>query len=189
MKKIIAALLVISTLFTVGCGKTQKSSKKDSVSVSAEPTIRVELTDEQIVEAVAEITAEHFGKEADTAYINSAKYGINTAKNLENFQLGAIADEKDLTDRVGKVFGEKYGEDYVERVESDYTEVGGKKQKFTRDNPPYTCRYYEQYDFWYVTPNAPTGTLKNGKRVEMYWNNLPFLVVRGGDGLVVSCNT
>ena len=43
----------------------------------------VELTDEQIVEAVAEITAEHFGKEADISHffnyiVNEREEKVNT---------------------------------------------------------------------------------------------------------------
>ena len=117
-------------------------------------------------------------------YKDHVEYLLETAKTLPDKYSHSVADEDDLIEQARNIWIEGIGSEYIERIESEYIEIQGEFVRYERNVPPYTVEYYDEYDVWYINPNAPSGVTENG---EMFATPSmpPYLLIRGEDGKIL----
>ncbi|MBR0483322.1 MAG: hypothetical protein IJJ69_00905 [Oscillospiraceae bacterium] len=115
---------------------------------------------------------------------NEAVWFLYEAEKFPERILGTITSEEDLITKVRPLFIEKQGEDYINRIESDYVDVDGVKMKYERMYPPYGTEYYEKFDIWYIQTNAPMGTREDGVMFATPAQP-PYFLIRGSDGKIM----
>ncbi|MBE6876963.1 MAG: hypothetical protein E7496_09665 [Ruminococcus sp.] len=115
---------------------------------------------------------------------NEAVWFLYEAEKFPERILGTITSEEDLITKVRPLFIEKEGEDYINRIESDYVDVDGVKMKYERMYPPYGTEYYEKFDIWYIQTNAPMGTREDGVMFATPAQP-PYFLIRGSDGKIM----
>lgn len=117
-------------------------------------------------------------------YENDADYLMHEAETFPERCLGSISDEDDLIEKARIVWIGRLGAKYIERIESDYIERDGQKIKYERSHPPYSVKYYDEYDAWLIEPNAPAGVTEDGMRFDTP-SMPPYFIVRGEDGMII----
>ena len=115
---------------------------------------------------------------------NEAVWFLYEAEKFPERILGTITSEEDLIEKVRPLFIEKEGEEYINRIESDYVDVDGVKMKYERMYPPYGTEYYEKFDIWYIQTNAPMGTREDGVMFATPAQP-PYFLIRGSDGKIM----
>ena len=115
---------------------------------------------------------------------DEAVWFLYEAEKFPERILGTITSEEDLITKVRPLFIEKEGEDYINRIESDYVDVDGVKMKYERMYPPYGTEYYEKFDIWYIQTNAPMGTREDGVMFATPAQP-PYFLIRGSDGKIM----
>lgn len=121
-------------------------------------------------------------------YDNEIDFFMDNVSKIENSTLGEITDEQDLIIKSKEVFIEILGQDFIERVEADYSVKNGVKLAIVeRRTPVYAVEYYDEYDIWYIYPCMPSGKLEDGSGLDTIYEWGAFLMVRGSDGKIVAC--
>ncbi|MEE5991705.1 MAG: hypothetical protein V3G42_00515 [Oscillospiraceae bacterium] len=160
-------------------------------------TPQEELTEKEIVRAVWDDMYGAYYGDPDkpypvfdgsklVTYENEVEYLMHRAEILPQKYLGHIEDEQDLIQKAREILIDIDGEDYVKYVESDSIEVDGVEMAVERKYPPYTTKYYEDYDIWYIVPNPPSGTREDGKGFDVIWDFPPYFFIRGEDGKILA---
>lgn len=207
MKKI----LLISMIFVamVSCGKTPEnaSSEKDNFTAVeeltettltettvvatqttsdnniqnlTETTSVAEVTEQQIVK---EICIDTYGFDEETAE-SFSEMMIENVKKISDNSLGNIASEDEAKEKGRNVIAEIAGQDFIERIESEYVELNGEKVKYEREKPAYSISYDEEFDVWIVIPTLPVGNTEDGRSV-FTPGTVPYVIIRGSDGKVL----
>ncbi len=174
---------------------TQPTSTESTECSTSEKTPQEssEYTERQIVEAIC---MEFYGQIVEPypvlgenseiiEYESEADYLIQTAKTIPERCLGNISSEEILIEKAREIWTEKFGTEYIERIESEYVDVDGVKMKYERRYPTYHTKYYEEYDVWYIVPSSPSGTREDGVSFDVIWDFPPYLLVRGEDGMIL----
>ncbi|MCR5600096.1 MAG: hypothetical protein K6G33_05080 [Ruminococcus sp.] len=117
-------------------------------------------------------------------------------KNLENYMvyeaenltvdrvLGRIADEQDLIDKARYLLLSGKGQDYIDQLEKEPAPQDG--IGFTRDDPPFSADYYEDYDVWRVRRIPASWTRNDGAVHKVSWSEgSSYVLIRGCDGKVL----
>lgn len=117
-------------------------------------------------------------------YKNEADYLMHNAEPYSDSPYGQITCEEDVIKIAREIFTEERGESFVEHIESEYVEIQDELVRYERDVPPYTVEYYDEYDVWYINPNAPSGVTENG--INFATPSMPpYLLIRGEDGKIL----
>ena len=117
-------------------------------------------------------------------YKNHAYYLKDKAEPYSDSLYGQITCEEDVIKIAREIFAIECGDEFVEQIESEYIEMDGELVKYERDVPPYTVEYYDEYDVWYINPNAPSGVTENGMKIATP-SMPPYLLIRGEDGKIL----
>ena len=199
----ISALFMCTT--TVSCGDM---AEKCSVIVN-ETTTEIVATDELQTEhvstsAITTSAAEdedikNIVKEVCIKYYNSpgyteeraekdAEYMLERAKEFTKQDPVEVNSEDVAKSRAKTVFIESIGQEFIDELESDYYEKNGQMLRLERNDPPYRCVYYNEYDVWAVTAVLRSGKLEDGTSLE-HTGESPYVLIRGKDGalLAASC--
>lgn len=139
-------------------------------------------TEREILESVC---IEMFGEiPPSSQYKDRVEYLIETAKTLPDKYSHSVADKDDLIEQARNIWIERLGSEYIEEIESEYIELDGELVKYERNIPAYTVEYYDEYDVWYINPNAPSGVTENGIKFGTP-SMPPYLLIRGEDGKIL----
>lgn len=117
-------------------------------------------------------------------YKNEADYLMHNAEPYSDSPYGQVTCEEDVIKIAREIFTEERGESFVELIESEYIEMDGELVKYERNVPPYTVEYYDEYDVWYINPNAPSGVTEDGIKFGTP-SMPPYLIIRGEDGKIL----
>lgn len=117
-------------------------------------------------------------------YKNEADYLMHNAEPYSNSPYGQVTCKEDVIKIAREIFTEECGESFVEHIESEYVEIQGELVRYERDVPPYSVKYYKEYDVWYINPNAPSGVTENGMKIATP-SMPPYLLIRGEDGKIL----
>ena len=117
-------------------------------------------------------------------YKNHAYYLKDKAEPYSDSLYGQITCEEDVIKIAREIFAIGLGDEFVEQIESEYIEIQGELVKYERNVPPYTVEYYDEYDVWYINPNAPSGVTENGIKFGTP-SMPPYLLIRGEDGKIL----
>lgn len=117
-------------------------------------------------------------------YKNEADYLMHNAEPYSDSLYGQITCEEDVIKIAREIFTEECGESFVEHIESEYVELQGELVRYERDVPPYSVKYYEEYDVWHIHTNAPSGITENGIKFATL-SMPPYLLIRGEDGKIL----
>ena len=117
-------------------------------------------------------------------YKNHAYYLMHNAEPYSDSLYGQITCEEDVIKIAREIFAIERGDEFVELIESEYIEMDGELVKYERNVPPYTVEYYDEYDVWYINPNAPSGVTENGIKFGTP-SMPPYLLIRGEDGKIL----
>lgn len=117
-------------------------------------------------------------------YKNHAYYLKDKAEPYSDSLYGQITCEEDVIKIAREIFAIECGDEFVEQIESEYIEIQGELVKYERDVPPYTVEYYDEYDVWYINPNAPSGVTEDGIKFSTP-SMPPYLLIRGEDGKIL----
>lgn len=117
-------------------------------------------------------------------YKNHAYYLMHNAEPYSDSLYGQITCEEDVIKIAREIFAIECGDEFVELIESEYIEMDGELVKYERNVPPYTVEYYDEYDVWYINPNAPSGVTEDGIKFGTP-SMPPYLLIRGEDGKIL----
>ncbi|MBQ6944846.1 MAG: hypothetical protein IJN43_11055 [Ruminococcus sp.] len=117
-------------------------------------------------------------------YKNEADYLMHNAEPYSDSLYGQITCEEDVIKIAREIFAIERGDEFVEQIESEYIEIQGELVRYERDVPPYSVKYYKEYDVWYINPNAPSGVTENGIKFGTP-SMPPYLLIRGKDGKIL----
>lgn len=117
-------------------------------------------------------------------YKNHAYYLMHNAEPYSDSLYGQITCEEDVIKIAREIFAIERGDEFVEQTESEYIELDGELVKYERNIPAYTVEYYDEYDVWYINPNAPSGVTENGIKFGTP-SMPPYLLIRGEDGKIL----
>lgn len=117
-------------------------------------------------------------------YKNHAYYLMHNAEPYSDSLYGQITCEEDVIKIAREIFAIERGDEFVEQTESEYIEMDGELVKYERNIPAYTVEYYDEYDVWYINPNAPSGVTENGIKFGTP-SMPPYLLIRGEDGKIL----
>ncbi len=117
-------------------------------------------------------------------YKNQAYYLMHNAEPYSDSLYGQITCEEDVIKIAREIFAIERGDEFVELIESEYIEMDGELVKYERNVPPYTVEYYDEYDVWYINPNAPSGVTEDGIKFGTP-SMPPYLLIRGEDGKIL----
>ncbi|MBQ7008552.1 MAG: hypothetical protein IJN05_04965 [Ruminococcus sp.] len=158
---------------------TQQTTTATTVEITE---TAVGYTEREILEPVC---IEMFGEiPPSSQYKDHVEYLIETAKTLTEKYSHSVADKDDLIEQARNIWIEILGSEYIEEIESEYIELDGELVKYERNVPPYTVEYYDEYDVWYINPNAPSGVTENGIKFGTP-SMPPYLLIRGEDGKIL----
>mgnify|MGYP003309641184 FL=1 len=117
-----------------------------------------------------------------------AEYMIERAKEFAEQDPVEVNSEDVAKSRAKTVFIESIGQEFIDELESDYYEKNGQMLRLERNDPPYRCVYYKEYDVWVVTAVLRSGKLEDGTSLE-HTGESPYVLIRGKDGalLAASC--
>lgn len=117
-------------------------------------------------------------------YKNHAYYLKDKAEPYSDSLYGQITCEEDVIKIAREIFAIECGDEFVEQIESEYIEIQGELVRYERDVPPYSVKYYKEYDVWYINPNAPSGVTEDGIKFGTP-SMPPYLLIRGEDGKIL----
>lgn len=212
MKYTLLTLLLSAFLFsTTGCKSSDEAVQTESpteavtttVTTATETTSTKQITTVAVTETTTGYTereilvsfyTETFGELMEDytifdgtqhiTYKNEADYLMHNAEPYSNFPYGQVTCEEDVIKIAREIFAIECGESFVEHIESEYVEIQGELVRYERNVPPYSVKYYEKYDVWYINPNAPSGVTENGIKIATP-SMPPYLLIRGEDGKVL----
>lgn len=117
-------------------------------------------------------------------YKNEADYLMHNAETYSNSPYGQVTCKEDVIKIAREIFAIECGDEFVEQIESEYIEIQGELVRYERDVPPYSVKYYKEYDVWYINPNAPSGVTEDGIKFGTP-SMPPYLLIRGEDGKIL----
>ena len=172
----------------------------EHVSTSAITTSAAEITTSAaITTTVTEITSaaedediKNIVKEICMRYYDvleyseeDAEYMIERAKEFAEQDPVEVNSEDVAKSRAKTVFIESIGQEFIDELESDYYEKNGQMLRLERNDPPYRCVYYNEYDVWVVTAVLRSGKLEDGTSLE-HTGESPYVLIRGKDGALLA---
>lgn len=211
MKYTLLILLLTTFLFAAaGCKNSDEAAQTESPTeaVTTTVTTATETTTQQTTTvAVTETTTGYTEREIlvsfytetfgdlmkdytifdgtqHITYKNEADYLMHNAEPYSDSPYGQITCEEDVIKIARKIFAIECGESFVEHIESEYVEIQGELVRYERDVPPYSVKYYEEYDVWHIHTNAPSGVTENGIKFATP-SMPPYLLIRGEDGKIL----
>ncbi|MDE6657525.1 MAG: hypothetical protein K2J88_02945 [Oscillospiraceae bacterium] len=116
----------------------------------------------------------------------SANYMVDNAELYS--PVGSINSEEDAIEKAKAILIEYIGQDYINRIEKDFTIYEGQEIKIERDYPPYTVTYYKEFDAWLVFTHPLSGKIvKEDTSVVGVATpgTFPDVFLRGNDGKVL----
>ena len=177
-----------TTTFTI---TTTVATANETITTTQQTTTAttVEITETAVGDTEREILEsvciEMFGEiPPSSQYKDRVEYLIETAKTLPDKYSHSVADKDDLIEQARNIWIERLGSEYIEEIESEYIEMDGELVKYERNIPAYTVEYYDEYDVWYINPNAPSGVTENGIKFGTP-SMPPYLLIRGEDGKIL----
>lgn len=169
----------IQTTSTITATTTQLTTTATTVATTETTT---GYTEREILESIC---IEMYGEVPPfSENKDHVEYLIETAKTLPDKYSHSVADKDDLIEQARNIWIERLGSEYIERIESEYVEIQGELVRYERDVPPYSVKYYEEYDVWHIHTNAPSGITENGTIVATP-SMPPYLLIRGEDGKIL----
>lgn len=121
-------------------------------------------------------------------YDNEIDFFMDSVSKINNSTLGEITDEQDLISKSREIFIEILGQDFIDRVEADYSIKDGVKLAIVERNTPlYYVDYCNEAGIWYIYPCMPSGKLEDGTKFNTIYEFGAFPMVRGRDGKIVAC--
>ena len=173
---------------------TTTETQTEPVSTTAIITTVTEATSaaekEDIMTIVTEVCMRYYNvpgySENDAA--REAELLIDRAKEFTEQDPVEVNSEDVAMSRAKTIFIESIGQEFIDELESDYYEKNGQMLKLERNDPPYKCVYYDEYDVWAVTAVLRSGKLEDGTGLE-HTGSSPYVFIRGKDGalLAASC--
>ncbi len=155
-----------------------------------------ESEEKAIISAVNDIIAPH------VMFDHNYQFGVGTPNGtaefytLENYMiyeaeyilddryLGAVTDEVDAAEKGRYVYLMCKGQDYIDQLEKEPAPQDG--IGFTRDDPPFSADYYEDYDVWRVRRIPASWTRNDGAVHKVSWSEgSSYVLIRGCDGKVL----
>ncbi|MBR4021751.1 MAG: hypothetical protein IKI94_04010 [Ruminococcus sp.] len=177
-----------TTTFTI---TTTVATANETITTTQQTTTAttVEITETAVGDTEREILEsvciEMFGEiPPSSQYKDRVEYLIETAKTLPDKYSHSVADKDDLIEQARNIWIERLGSEYIEEIESEYIELDGELVKYERNIPAYTVEYYDEYDVWYINPNAPSGVTEDGIKFGTP-SMPPYLLIRGEDGKIL----
>lgn len=145
--------------------------------------------DEDIMTIVKEVCMRYYDapeySEKDAE--KEAESMIERAKEFTEQEPVEVSSEEAAESRAKTVFIESIGQEFIDKLESDYYEKNGEKLRLERNAPPYKCVYYDDYDVWAVTAVLRSGKLEDGTSLEHTGASL-YVLIRGKDGALLAAH-
>ncbi len=172
----------------------------EHVSTSAITTSAAEITTSaaitttatEITSAAEDVDIVNIVKEVCMRYYDvleyseeDAEYMIERAKEFAEQDHVEVNSEDVAKSRAKTVFIESIGQEFIDELESDYYEKNGQMLRLERNDPPYRCVYYNEYDVWAVTAVLRSGKLEGGGSLE-HTGESPYVLIRGKDGALLA---
>ena len=132
---------------------TTATTNTTTTTTTTETTENAEkIADKQLVKA---ILMEYHEYDTEERAEEKADYMVDNAEPYS--PAGSIYSEEDAIEKARAILIEYSGQDYIDRIEADFTVYEGQEVKIERDHPPYTVTYYEAYDAWLVFTHPLSG--------------------------------
>ena len=175
---------------------TPQIMSTETITIQETTTIEIteDTTEDTEIEILESVCMEMYGDLMEDyiifdgtqhiTYKNQAYYLMHNAEPYSDSPYGQVTCEEDVIKIAREIFAEERGESFVESIESEYIELQGELVRYERDVPPYTVEYYDEYDVWYINPNAPSGVTENGIKFATP-SMPPYLLIRGEDGKIL----
>ncbi|WP_019680903.1 hypothetical protein [Ruminococcus flavefaciens] len=145
--------------------------------------------DEDIMTIVKEVCMRYYDapeySEKDAE--KEAELLIDRAKEFTEQDPVEVNSEDVAMSRAKTIFIESIGQEFIDELESDYYEKNGQMLKLERNDPPYKCVYYDEYDVWAVTAVLRSGKLEDGTGLEHTGASL-YVLIRGKDGALLAAH-
>lgn len=124
-----------------------------SITTTTDTTENAEkIADKQLVKAILMEYHEYYTEEQAE---EEADWMVDSAEPYS--PAGSIYSEEDAIEKARAILIEYSGQDYIDRIERDFTIYEGQEVKIERNYPPYTVTYYEEYNAWLVFTHPLSG--------------------------------